>query len=220
MSTDLTVALTAPDRPLGDLLEALELALVERAGLRHDGSVLRCEWQADSETFDEVSPDEELGPSPSLAELAEAVTSWGGFSSEWWNELVQVYVLVARVHRPGGAYVNAWVTIPTGKLQRLARDEKLPAFHAVVAEVARAIGSTAGYGHFELAYEPLAPERAERAIMDLPEYPGEAATLGVLPLARGDLEELQRSYEKFEIIGTTAGYWVLVNRDLVTWLGK
>lgn len=50
--------------------------------------------------------------------------------------------------------------------------------------------------------------------------PGEPSTLGILPAARTSLSALLEAYgQVFDVIGTTAGYWVLENRQRSTWLG-
>lgn len=220
MSTDFTAVLCAPDRPLGELLSAIEEALVDRAGLRHAGKVLRCAWQPDSQTFDEASPEQALGPAEHLSMHADGMAGWTGFATELWSETMLLYVLVARVVRPEGAHVDAWVTLPTSQLERMAGRGELRVFYAALAELAGALAATGGYGHFELAFEPLAPEHAEQAIGSLPDYPGEPATLGVLPAAHASLPELTKAYgQAFDVIGTTAGYWVLENRSLSKWLG-
>lgn len=220
MSTDFTVVLSAPDRPMGDLVTSIETALVDRAGLRHDGTLLRSSMQVDTGTYDEASPEQALGPVTHLSELASIVTAWDGFATEFWNDAVQLYLLTGRVKRSEGAYVNAWVTVTRHRLQRLAAEGDLRVYYAALGEIGEAIGATAGYGHFEAAYEPLAPERAERAIVDLPDYPGEAASVGVLPMSMWSLAELERPFGRtFDIVGTTAAYWILANKQLETWLG-
>lgn len=220
MSTEFTTVLCAPDRPLGEILSAIEQRLVEFSGLRHAGKILRCAWQPDSQTFDEATPEQALGPAEHLSAHSGGMARWSGFATEFWNEKMLLYVLVARVVRPEGAFVDAWVTLPTSQLERLAGQGGLRVFYAALAEIAGAMAATAGYGHFELAFEPLPPKSAEQAIGSLPDYPGEPATLGILPAARASLPELTQRYGKtFDIIGTTAGYWVLENRNFSTWLG-
>ncbi len=220
MSTDFTATLCAPDRSLADLVIAIEAALILRGGFRHDGTLFRCSIQAATGTYDEVSPEETAGPATHLAELADAVAAWDGFSAELWNDGVQLYLLGGKVRRPEGDYLNAWITISTRGLQRLAAENTLQVYYAALGGLAEAMGASAGYGHFEVAYEPLAPERAERAITDLPDYPGENATVGVLPMSHWSHVELHRAHGRsFDSIGTPAGYWILVNKQLAVWLG-
>lgn len=220
MSTDFTVVLGAPDRSLSDLVTALETSLVLRGGLRHDGTLLRCSMQAGTGTYDETSPEQASGPAAHFSDLASDIAAWDGFACEMWNESVQLYIMVARVKRAGGDYVNVWVTISSRGLSRLASEDNLPAYYAALGAAGEAIAASAGYGHFEVAYEPLPPERAERAIVDLPDYPGEAATVGVVPMSRWNLVEMQRVYGRaFDIVGTTTRYWVLANKQLLAWLG-
>ncbi len=220
MSTDFTVVLSAPDRPAADLVTAIETALIGRGGLRHDGTLLRCSMQAGTGTYDEISPERASGPATHLSDLASDVATWDGFACEMWNEAVQLYIMIGRVKRAEGDYVNAWVTISSRGLSRLTNEDNLPAYCAALGEVGEALGATAGYGHFEVAYEPLPPERAERAIVDLPDYPGEPATVGVVPMSRWSLVDLQRVYGRtFDIVGTSAGYWVLTNKQMLAWLG-
>lgn len=220
MSTDFTVVLGTPDRSLSDLVTALETSLVLRGGLRHDGTLLRCSMQAGTGTYDEISPEQASGPAAHISDLASGVAAWDGFACELWNEALQLYIMVGRGKQAEGNYVNASITISSHGLSRLANDDNLPVYYAALGAVGDAIGATAGYGHFEVAYEPLPPERAERAIVDLPDYPGEPATVGIVPMSRWSLGELQRVYGRtFDIEGTTAGYWVLANKQLLIWLG-
>lgn len=220
MSTDFTVVLGAPDRSMADLATAIETSIIGRGGLRHDGMLLRCSMQVGTGTYDEISPEQGSGPATHLSDLASGVAAWDGFACEMWNEAVQLYIMIGRVKRAEGNYVNAWVTISSRGLSRLANEDNLPVYYAALGEIGAAIGATAGYGHFEVAYEPLPPERAERAIVNLPDYPGESAMVGVVPMSPRSLVELQRVYDRtFDIVGTTAGYWVLANKQLLAWLG-
>lgn len=76
-----------------------------------------------------------------------------------------------------------------------------------------AIAAIVGHGPFKSAYEALAPERAVLALIALPDHPGEAAPIGVLRSLGRTFAELKPRYGRiFDIIGTTAGHWILANK--------
>ena len=77
-------------------------------------------------------------------------------------------------------------------------------FFAAIGEIAAAMGALGGYGGAELAWEPLAPDVATTAWHDLPDFPGETADLGIMPLTYASESELRLRW----------GFWVLENRGL------
>lgn len=220
MSTDFTTVLAADLRPLPELVSAIKTALADTLGMRGGHPILRCELQSDTNTFDEVVPEQALPSLNDVSEQAKILSSWKGFSTEFWNDKMQLYVMVGDVDAAPKPIVNVWVTLSTRNLERLVTDGEVNAYCAALAELARVVKATAGYGHFELAYEPVASQQAEAAILDLPDYPGEPATVGVLPWAGKSIQDLERNFtETFAVVRSTAGYAILVNRKLDRWLG-
>ncbi|WP_342373771.1 hypothetical protein NVS55_20210 [Myxococcus stipitatus] len=212
MSIDFTTIISAPDAPLRDLLVRIESGLNE-LGFRHDHSILRAAYDSDREVFDELFPDEELRVQSGYDELPREVSLWEGCSCEFWNDSFRLYVLIGRIGH--GAYVNVWVDITLQSLTRLLRRQENRGFQGALATISAAVDAYGGYGHLELAFQPLSPERVRTAFVDMPEFPGEPSLLGLIPT--GDLteEEVRKRYGSiFEASLSTQGYWVLT-QDLV-----
>ncbi|WNZ61372.1 hypothetical protein QEG98_36760 [Myxococcus sp. MxC21-1] len=204
---DFTTVISAPEAPLRELLVRIEGELL-KAGLRHDHTILRAAYDARRGTFDEVSPDEEVRVRSGFDELPSEVSGWEGLSCEFWNESFTLYLLVGRLGH--GAYVNVWVDISLRPLTELLANHEEGAFYGALATICAAVDAYGGYGHPELGFHPLAPERARTALTDMPEFPGESAMLGLLPA--DDLVEAQarQKYERtFTLRLSTQGYWIL-----------
>ena len=203
---DLTILMAAPDAPLKELLFKVETGLVE-AGFRHDFSVLRAGYDVEREVFDERMPTEEVRVEGGFDELPPEVSLWEGVAFEFWRDSLSLSLMIGRIG--AGQCVNAWVDVPLRMLTRLLETQEEGRLYGALGEIAGAIGAAGGYVHTELAFHTLPLDRAQTAFVDMPEYPGEAALLGILPAQAVGPEQVAARFPAFTAKLSTRGYWVL-----------
>jgi hypothetical protein len=219
MGIEFSTILAAPDSPIIDIAVRLEQAF-KSIGLRHDFGIVRAAYDRDLEVFDELQPEQESRVKAGFAELSSEVADWPGFSVEYWSDGLPLYVLVGR-QTDAASYLNLWIDIGERHLAKLIKANEVRRFVSVIASAASAANALGGYGHSALDFHRLAPDGSVAAISSLPEFPGQPASLGVIPVTTMSQSDIQKVYgRQFDCHFSALGFWILLHRDFATSLGS
>lgn len=205
MSIEFTFALAGPLVPLTGLMADIESAFAE-AGFVRSPAVCRVELD-DRGVFDEI--DEDILSIDSFAGTS-IPENWGGLSVEFNNNEYSIYVLIGS-HQ--GKYRNAFLDISSQVLDQLVETDKLDQFIHLVLIVASKMKAAAGFGTYELDFEPLTTEQAFNAIFKTPD--NMPSTLGLVSyhaISKAEIKNMEA--DQFSITSSTFGYFILEHVDL------
>lgn len=211
---EFSTVLCLQDSPLDAVLSGLRQRLSD-AGFAYHAHVIRVEYDVQREVFDELDSTLEARVADG-ADVAKLLAGWEGLSTEFWTGSLGLYVLVARA--PSATFVNIWIDVSLRQLARCWNRDEAREYFGAVAALAGGCNAIAGYGHGLLDFTVSPPTATVDAILSLPEFPGEPASVGLMradEFERLSADETfsKRMQESFNFELYTNGYWMLVNKD-------
>lgn len=206
MSIEFTFALTGPISDFSDLMVNIE-ADFSKAGFVRSPTVYRVDLD-ERGVFDEV--DENSLSVESFAASSVIPKNWRGLSAEFNNNEYTVYFLVAGYK---DAFQNIFMEISSKTLDRLIDDDQLDRFLHLVVLAASNMNASAGFGTYELSYQPFNTEQGLKYILSTPDKL--PSMLGLVSQKIMKINQVKAmALEQFEVTSSTLGYFILKHVDL------
>jgi hypothetical protein len=199
MSVDFSIVLVGKSNAFADIESNINRQMAT-LGYRASPDLIPVRFDESRGVFDEMEADE-----------SDEGGKRCGSAREYDIDGCTLYVLVA--WRNGVVY--GFIDVSGRTFNRLIAEDELKQLMAGVGALAQAIQAIAGFGSFDLPFEPIDPGAVIDCIEKVPAGHGEPAVLGIVSFDLTEFADLHRRFANtYDFVPWTTGYWLLKHRDL------
>ena len=206
MSVDFTFAQVGPSQPLYELMINIERK-INSIGFVKSSTIYDVALD-DRGVFEERN--REIIIKNQFKESKKELQSLNGLSVEFDCREYTVYLLVCNYN---DRYLNSFIQVAGKVIDKLAEDGEINKFLNFIGVVAESSKSYGGFGTFELAFEPVTPEKVISYIFNNPA--GIPSLIGIIPADKMDENKVRElAAEEFKVSYSTLGFYYLEHKDL------